>query len=122
VHAKQHLLQPDPQTGKFHIIPKVGKITIQIVETMYGLSTNATVEGFDLSPFRDYRQTGAMAVDIQEGVYTPLCHPIDIFTFDFESDPLTPTSQTFHCTALANGVVNGVHLWWSLYLKSFSKT
>ncbi len=58
-HAKQHLLKLNPVTQKYHVIPQSARLVVQLLETNLGLGIDGKVAGFDLSPFRSYRQTGS---------------------------------------------------------------
>jgi len=114
-HAKKNLLKLNPVTQKYNVIPQSAKITVQLIESNYGLSMSGVVEGFNVNPFRKHRQTGSMAIDFEVLPHVPLSEPVDIFAFDFQQvEEHKDETKQLTVDVINSGMLNSVVIWWTV--------
>jgi len=114
-HAKKHLLKVDPVTKTYNIIPKAATITAQLLETNYGLPLDGLVEGFNLSPFRKYRQIKSRSVDLDVVPHVGLSDAVEIHSFNFQQvEEHEPETFAIQLDIKHTGSLNAVALWWNL--------
>ena len=112
-HARNHLLAP-----KFQIIPANAKVFCRLIESeaIHQLNFANRAAGFDVTPFNRFSTRGYFPCRLRDRPHRFLSEPIEVLTFDFARDPLTPHERMLTVRASADGLLHGVAFWWVLTL------
>jgi hypothetical protein len=71
---------------------------------MYGFGENATVEGFNLEPLREYRPWKAFSWVYGTSMRAALTHPIEALHFDFRK-PVNESGQHVRIIAFSHSLI-----------------
>jgi len=108
-HAREHLLVPDAQ-----IVPCGGSVYVQFIESNWGFSSKAEVEGFNFEPFRHYRLNTSFSFDFLRHPHVNITAAHRPFQIDFEKDDIMNQQVSWDTEALATGAMNAAVVWWHL--------
>ncbi len=113
LHARNHLLTPGAK-----IIPKAAKIFAMLIESHDIASINQVnyVAGFDVTHFNKVATKEYFSARLAQYPYRRLSDPVELYSFDFESDPLQPETKEVGVIATENGRCNLISFWFLLNL------
>ena len=113
-HAREHLLTPGAR-----MIPAGGTIRGQLasVPRLKRLHPLNDISGFDLRPFaRRALEKQFYPINLQAEQWTALSEPFDVLKLDFRDHIASRQNWSLPVTATADGVVDGLLLWFDLQL------
>lgn len=101
------------------IVPSSAVVYGQVVWSSYGMPVDYRLNGFDLTPLAAHRSSAIRGVEISTTYTLNFTEPIELVTYDYqrytEPEPAggvawPGTLRT--ATALRDGTLNGVAVWW----------
>jgi len=112
-HAREHLL-----TGDALIVPCRARVLATLVESPLLYRRNHVEEhyGFDLSGFNELASMEYFDSRLIRHEHRTLCHPFEVFAFDFYRDGPAPARSDLVLTPTADGTCHAVVFWFELEL------
>jgi type II protein arginine methyltransferase len=110
-HAREHLLRPGAA-----ILPAAAVLTGRLLESedVHRLNYVSRAAGFDVSAFNRVSTPDYFPCRLNTWPHRFLSRPLDLFAYDFRTDPLTPRQRVLKVTATTGGTLHGVAFWWQM--------
>ncbi|HEX9991930.1 MAG TPA: 50S ribosomal protein L11 methyltransferase [Acidimicrobiales bacterium] len=112
-HAREHLLRESAS-----IVPCKATLHAALLESaeVHGNNFAFVADVYDVTLFNEFSTYDYFPVRLDTWNHRLLSEPVDLFRFDFETDPLDPETVEVDLEAGSTGTVHGVVMWFTVEL------